>query len=179
MKNDFVMPIVVLTLICLVVAGAIAATNSVTEPIILTAAEARAEAARYDMIPEATGFEEESGVQGLPDSVREIYRAKNNAEEIGFIFMLVVGGYGGDIPVICAIGPDGRLISAATLSHSETRGLGTKIDTDEQFAGQFANVDRGGLEGVSAITGATLSSNAFISAIEDAFAAFETVGGMR
>ena len=56
-KNDFVMPILVLSLICLVITALLALTNSATEPVITQAALERAEAARTEIIPEADGFE--------------------------------------------------------------------------------------------------------------------------
>ena len=173
MKDDFIMPILVLALICLVVSGALAATNVVTEPVITSAAEARAETARYEMLPESTGFERIEA-DGLPDTVREVYRSENG---VGFVLIMVTKGYGGDIRIICGMDNDGRVTKSSTLAHNETKGLGSKI-TELPFESQFAGADSR-LSGVSAITGATISTEAYISAIGDAFAAFEIVRGVR
>ena len=59
------------------------------------------------------------------------------------------------------------------MSHGETPGLGSKT-ADAPFYDQFAGQDES-LSGVSAITGATISSTAYIGAIRDAFTAFQLV----
>jgi electron transport complex protein RnfG len=107
MKKDFVIPIVVLALICLVISAALAFTNSVTAPVIAAAAAARAEAAEKEVIPDATGFEK-LDVDGLPKSVAEVYTTTN---DVGYS-LATAKGYGGDIKIICAIRPDGTVIAA-------------------------------------------------------------------
>ena len=172
MKDDFVKPIVVLTLICLLVAGALAVTNAATEPVIKAAAAERADQARREAIPGASGFTEVS-TEGLPDTVREVYASDNG---VGYVFTVVVKGYGGDITVICSIDNDGKIMSTAVLPpHSETSGIGTRIE-EPQFTDTFIGAGPG-LEGVSAVTGATISTTAYIQAIKDAFAAYELIKG--
>ena len=169
MKKDFVAPILVLTLICLVISGALAFTNSITEPVIVSAAAEREEAARYEMIPEADGFKIiEAG--GLPSTIREVYGSTNG---VGYIFMISTSGYGGDIVIICGMDTDGRLIHSKALELSETKGLGARI-AEAPFADQFDGADSS-LGGIAAITGATISSTAYINAIRDAFTAFEII----
>ena len=171
MKDDFVMPILVLVLICLFVTGALAATNAATAPIITAAAAERAERARNRLISD-TSFVMIDSVE-LPDTVREAYKAENGA---GFIFIVAVRGYGGDIIVICAIDSNGVYINSETLDHSETSGIGTRI-SEPQFLDQFTGADHQ-LSGVSAVTGATVSTEAYIRAISDVFTAFEIVKGV-
>jgi electron transport complex protein RnfG len=55
--------------------------------------------------------------------------------------------------------------------------MGSKI-TEEPFAGQFPGKDAA-LDGVDVISGATISSKAFISAVKDAFTAYEIVRGVQ
>lgn len=173
MKKDFVLPIVVLTLICLFISAALAVTNSFTSPVITQAAAQRAEAARSEVIPAADGFEL-LAIEGLPKTVTEVYSTKNN---VGFVFMITASGYGGDIRLICGIGPDGNIIATKTLAHTETKGMGSKI-TEDGFAGQFPGEDSA-LSGVDIISGATISSKAYINAIKDAFTAFDLVKGVQ
>ena len=167
MKNDFVMPILVLSLICLVISGALAITNSVTEPIIVRDAAAREVAARLEMIPEADDFELIT-VEGLPDSIREVYKATNN---VGYVITLLTSGYGGDMIIICGIDSNGTMIHNRALEQSETKGLGSKI-TETPFNSQFDDIERHQVDDIDAITGATLSSTAYIEAIKDAFTAY-------
>ena len=169
MKKDFVIPIIVLAAICLVISTALAFTNSLTEPVIEAAAAARAEAARKDVMPDASGFELLE-VDGLPKTVKEVYTTTN---DIGYIFMLTTRGYGGEIKLICAIDNDGKIIACKTLEQSETKGLGTRI-TEAPFESQFPGAGAS-LDGVSTITGATISSSAYIGAVKDAFTAYDLV----
>ncbi|NMA24772.1 MAG: FMN-binding protein [Clostridiales bacterium] len=173
MKKEFVTPILVLTLICLFISAALAITNHFTEPVIAKAAACREEAARCEVVPGAGSFELLQA-DGLPATVKEVYKASNGA---GYVFVLTVSGYGGDISIICGIAPDGTLISVKTLAHTETKGMGSKI-TEEPFAGQFPGKDAA-LDGVDVISGATISSKAFISAVKDAFTAYEIVRGVQ
>lgn len=169
MKKDFVMPILVLSLICLVISGAMAFTYGVTEPVIERAAVQREEEIRNSIIPQATGFEMVD-IDGLPATIKEVYRSIN---DVGYIFIIATSGYGGDMKLICGIDPDGKVIHCSTIEQSETKGLGARI-TEERFEYQFDGADNR-LDGVSAITGATISSRAYINAIKDALTAFETV----
>ena len=56
--KDFVMPIAVLTIICLVITAALAFTEQATTPIIAAAEKAAADAARMEVLPTADGFEQ-------------------------------------------------------------------------------------------------------------------------
>ena len=170
-KSDFVMPIVVLGVICLVITALLALTNSATEPVIKKAAQERAEAARAEIIPDADGFELLE-VEGLPENVDEVYGTTN---DVGYIFMLSPMGYGGEMNLILGMNNDGTIIDVNTLKHSETKGMGSKT-AEEPFRSQFRGKDEK-LEGVDAITGATISSKAYLGAVADAFTAFNMITG--
>jgi len=172
------MPLLVLTVICLIVSGALAFMNGVTSPEIASAAAERAQASMIEIIPEATGFElihtvvTPGNFLEIPATVREIYKTPNDA---GYIFIAAVNGFSGDITVICGITPDGRIIASSTLSHTETKGIGTILE-QESFLSPFTGVDNK-LEGIDTVTGATISTRAYIQAINDIFTAFEIVTG--
>ena len=172
MKKDFVMPILILTLICLISAAVLAATNSLTEPVITTAKEERSAAARFEIIPEAVEFISIE-LTGMPKSVTEAYSSSNS---VGYIFMVTALGYGGDIKIMCGISEEGNLIACKTLEHSETKGIGTRIVEEGAFSDNLPGKDSS-LNGVSAVTGATISSNAYITGIKDAFKAYDIVKG--
>jgi len=175
MRKTYVMPLLVLTVICLVVSSALAFMDSITSPVILDAAAERAQVAMAEKIPDATGFEriDLDSVNGsLPSSIREIYRTNNG---IGYIFIAAVNGFSGDITVICGIDPGGRIISCSTLSNTETRGIGTILE-QESFLAPFKGLDNN-LEGIDTVAGATISTRAYIHAIEDIFTAFRLING--
>ena len=169
-KNDFVKPVIILSLICIFVSGALAVGHNFTQPVIAAAAAERAAVAIREIIPEADGFEPVE-TSGLPRSITTVYRTTNN---IGYIFMMTVQGYVGDIRFVCGINPDGRIIRTAVLSHTETVGLGTPV-FEQPHSGQYWGRDKSGIESIAIVSGATVTSEAFKSGLRDAFAAFEIV----
>ena len=169
-KKDFTAPILVLSLLCLFVSGLLAFGNKLTQPVIEGAAAQRAEAARREIIPQAEGFVL-INAEGLPKSVTDVYRTTN---DVGFIFMTTTLGYGGEVKLICGIDGSGKLIKTAVLAQSETKGFGTPV-FEEPHAGQFWGKDKNGIEEIQAISGATISSNAFKKAIRDSFEAYEII----
>lgn len=167
--NEIIKPIAVLTCICLVVTALLAYVNLVTAPIISESEKEAASQARQEVLAEADDFEQLS--VELPDGVTEAYKATNGS---GYVFMLTTKGYGGDMKLICGIKSDGSIEQCKTLSHSETSGLGSKTAEDPyrtQYNGKTADT----YTEVDAITGATISSNAYQSAIKSAFEAYAIV----
>ena len=167
--NEIVKPIVVLTVICLVVTALLAYVNLVTAPIISESEKEAAAQARMEVLSEADSFDVVDAE--LPDGVTEAYKASNGA---GYVFMLTTKGYGGDMKLICGIKSDGAIEQCKTLSHNETSGLGSKTAEDPyrtQYNGKTADT----YTEVDAITGATISSNAYQRAIKSAFEAYEIV----
>ena len=185
--TDFGAPIIVLVLICAIMSGLLAFTNSKTAPIIAAAEAEAARAARMEVMPaETSGFTKvdtqgiptvpatEAG--GIPESVTEIYAADGGA---GYVFSIVAQGYGGKntLKMAVGIGMDGKLTGVKVLDHKETVGLGSKIATDANFYGQFPGLDAAGAAGADTISGATFSSRYYKAAIADAFTAFSAVTG--
>ena len=173
--TDFVLPIVVLVLICAVMSGLLAVTNNITDPIIQEAERAANEAARKEVLESADSFEKVAA-EGLPASVTEVYKAANGA---GYTFSITAQGYGGKNTLKIAVGidMDGRITGTKVLDHKETAGLGSKITTDA-FRGQFPGKDASyvsSIDNLDTISGATRSSNFYRLALADAFAAYELV----
>ena len=174
--KDFIKPIIVLAVICILISGALAIVNNITEPVITAAALERAYSARREILPQADGFEALDYETGMPRSITEIFRSINDT---GYLFMISTMAYGRDpMVIICGIDPEGRIIRASVLSHSETQGLGTPV-FEEAHAGQFWGKNRAGIEDIAAISGATITSNAFKNAMRDALIAFEILRTQR
>lgn len=170
-KKDFIIPILVLTVICLVTSAALAATQQVTAPIIAEAEARAAEAARLEVLPGASGFTRLS-LEGLPEGVQEVYEADGGA---GVVVIATGSGYGGEMKVIVGLDADGNIVKTKTLSHAETAGLGSKT-AEAPFQAQFEGKDAA-LEGVSTIGGSTISSKCFIGIVEKAFSAYTVARG--
>lgn len=173
MKNtfkDIIKPVLVLTSICLVVSVLLAYVNSVTSPIISEAEQKAAQEAMAEVLTEADSFEL-INIDSLPERVDEIYRAENGS---GYVFMLTTKGYGGDMKLICGVKADGTIEACKTLSHSETSGLGSKT-AEDPYRNQYIGKSADTLNEVDAISGATISSTAYMNAVKDALAAFDMV----
>ncbi|MCQ2420150.1 MAG: FMN-binding protein [Clostridia bacterium] len=170
--KEIIKSVVVLVVICLVVSGLLAVVNSFTAPVSAANAEARAIAARQEVVPAASEFE--AIEKELPACITSAYLAKSGSNTLGYIFTVQGQGFGGTIEVMCAIDPDGRILSCKTMDvSSETSTLGGKTanpEYTEQYAGKDAS-----LEGVNAVSHATITSTAYRGCVENAFAAFELV----
>lgn len=170
--KDIIKPIIVLTCICLVVTAMLAYTNLITSPVIKAAEEKAAEEARAEVLSEADSFTQ-MNIKNLPEGVTEVYKADNGS---GFVFMVTTKGYGGDIWLICGIKSDGSIEKTKTLSHLETSGIGSRVvDNDSSYRKQYVGKTADSLDEVDAVSGATISSKAYKSAIENVFKAYDTV----
>ena len=167
-----IQPSAVLAAICLLVTALLAYINSVTAPIIADA-NAKAEAkAQQEVLQEADGFEEITDV-ALPEGVTKAVKATNGT---GYVFSLTAKGYGGDINLICGIKSDGSIESVQTLSHSETSGIGSRVvDNNSGYSKNYEGKTADDVDTVDALTGATISSKAYKSAVKTAFDAYEIV----
>ena len=172
-KADILKSIIVLVVICLVISGALAIVNSFTSPVITAAAAERENQARQSVIPDAADFEQLDA--NFPEGVVSGYRGVDaSGATIGYVFTAEGKGFDGTISVICAIGTDGNIIKCSTLDvSSETKTLGGQTANPEytdQYIGQSSSLD-----GVDAISGATITSTAYKGCVENAFAAYDLV----
>ena len=166
--TEYLKPVVVLMTICIVVSGILAFANGITTPIIEENARLAADAARIELLPEATdGFDKIEDV--TMEGVKEVYKAKNGC---GYTVTAFGKGYGGEVVYMVAFDNDGVIVNAKVLEQSETAGLGAKI-TEPSFYEQFKGKDKELTpDDIDMITGATISSKASLTAINNARKAF-------
>ena len=165
--------IVVLVVICLLTSAALAVVNHFTAPVSAANAAAREQQARLDAVPEAASFEPIE--LALPDGVVGAYTALDaSGTPLSYLFTVEGKGFGGTIQVLCVIGSDGLIRTCRTMDvSSETTTLGGQT-ASESYTGQYAGQDTS-LSGVSAISGATITSTAYRGCVETAFEAFALV----
>ncbi len=170
-KQAIIKAVVVLVVICIVISGALAVVNSFTAPVSAANAAVRETAARQELIPEALSFEE--ATCALPENVVSAYTGKDaDGKAVGYVFTTSGKGFGGAISVMCAISPDGTILRCKTLDVSgETKTLGGQTES-ESYTGQYIGQDAS-LSGVSAISGATITSTAYAGCVKTAFEAFD------
>ncbi len=135
-----------------------------------------------ELIPEANTFEEVYGdeVNEDGDPVVLYYRALDSSGNIiGYAFFKEHAGAQG--PIVVAGGVDSSFSTfygMDVLSHEETPGLGDKI-TKEPFQSQFEGISVSSLSlsssggSIDAITGATISSQAVVDALNTKISSIE------
>lgn len=172
--NKIFKPIVVLVIICIVVTGALAATNSVTDPIIDEATRVAQQKARTELLPEAEDFEPVTGVE--VENVSDIYASTN---DVGVIITSSAKGYGGDVVVMTAFNPDGTIKQIKVTEQAETKGIGSKVVATPSYWENYMGLDASDAlvlnEDVDAVTSATISSTALINAVNSAIEAYNAI----
>lgn len=171
--NKIFKPIVVLCIICIVITGALAATNSVTAPIIEAATLETQRLARIELLPDADDF---TAVEGITvENVSDIYVANNGA---GTIITSTAKGYGGTMTVMVAFTPEGTIKQIKVTEQAETQGIGSKVAGDSSFWTRFEGLEAKHLTldvDVDRLTGATISSTALTNAVNSAIEAYNAI----
>ena len=173
MFKDFVLPPLVLTVIAGVTTAALVLTEGVTTPIIEEQQAAAADAARVAVLPEADSFTQ-CTVEEMPEGGIDAYQADNGA---GYVITAEARGYGGQLRVMVGIGSDGLITGTEVLVNNETQGLGSRV-SEHDFMDQYIGKDST-LEGVQAISGTTISSNAFSNAVKTAYQIYGELAGVE
>ncbi len=173
-KRDMIRSIAMLTLICIVISAALAVVNSFTSPVSQANAAARENEMRRQVIPDAAVFTPVESAQLSPQII-SAYTAQDDAgKAAGCVFTVKGTGFGGPITIMCAIGPDGKILNCRALDISgETKTLGGKV-ADAGYSAQYAGADAE-LAGVDAISGATITSNAYKGCVLAAFEAYAQI----
>lgn len=175
---------VVLTGVAVVMGGILAYVNHLTEgPINEQKTKALADGIKTVMVCEElvvakTDTVKQNDAKGkeLTYIVHQIQDAQNN--DLGAAVESTTGGFGGDLKVLVGFDPEGKILGYALLEHVETPGLGAKADK------WFQKGEKGDIIGkdpkepltvskdggqVDAITASTITSRAFLLAINNAY----------
>jgi len=155
-----VFPVIFITIVVFVSVALLTWTDSVTAAKIEEQKEQEIQNMLQEMFPDMSEYIFEDG----------IYTICADGAEVGYAFMAVGKGYGGDIDVLVGLEDETTVKGITIISQSETPGLGSRI-TGSSFADGFVGLDisdvalkqDGGQ--VDAITGATISSRAVIDVV--------------
>ena len=172
--------LIALTAIALVAAAALAALNGVTKEPIAQAQQAKVENAIGAVLPE---------FDRLADTV-----VGDNVCHMGYKADQFVGaavetgndkGFGGHLQLMVGFGADGNVCGYQILETHETPGLGAKADQWFQKDGKGCVVGRNPAEAaltvkkdggdVDAISGSTITSRAFLLAVNEAADVFAKI----
>lgn len=181
-----------LTIICLVAGAILAGVNMYTTGPIAASKAAALEAAIKAVTPEFDNKPSEDAYMAVTadgDSLK-IYPATKGGEFVGAaVESNTKKGFSGEIKVIVGFDKEGKLLNYSVLQHAETPGLGAKMqewfstDKNKQsvlgrcLAGGTLKVTKDGGD-VDAITAATITSRAFLDAVNRAYSAFAGTDGV-
>ena len=164
--TDFIKPVLVLTLICVVVSAALAFTYNFTAPVIADNQQREAEAARIELLPAAVSFEQ------IPCDIENIESIYKDSGGGGFVITANAKGYGGDVTVRIGLDSEGNIIGINAVGEGETSGIGSNALESEYLDRFVTSADSAGVDEIS---GATYSSRAVKQAVKLALEAFQAV----
>ena len=164
--------ILVLVTICAVVSVLMALTNSITAPIIDKNAQATANAALLEVLPEGGSFETlDTSAYTLPSTVSAVYRASNG----GHVVKLSTAGYSSGMVIMCGISPDGSVAGTKLIASAETPSIGGAAA--EGFAPLLKGKNLSDIDSVDTVGGATKTTAAYRAAVKDALNTVVILGG--
>ena len=166
MKN--IKPTIVLSCICMAVALILSGINMITGPIIEAQRAAAANGALIEVMPEGSGFEEiDISALGLPEAITNAYKETSGK---GYVFRVVSTGYKPGMVVMVGINSEGQITGTKCLETQDTFGKEPQIDNtyNGQSIADFAP---------NMIAGATMTSNGYRDAVNNALQSFVLASG--
>ncbi|MDU5110837.1 MAG: RnfABCDGE type electron transport complex subunit G [Clostridium sp.] len=151
--------------------------NDLTKEAIIENSKISKEDLNYIM-PTAEKIQDMDVELAEEGSIKEIYEAVNGSDVVGYVLKVTSKGFHGPVDFVVAISKDDKVSGVKVLAHSETPGLGAKISEDK-FISRFKDKPATGLLEVvkvtpnkdievEAISGATTSSKASVTAVNEA-----------
>ena len=158
-------PILALTVVVFLSVAVLSGMDSFTRDTIQYQKELKIQRMLNQLFPEMTDY--------AFDESTEIYTISSDDTKIGYAFLGVGVGYGGNIDVVVGMENKTTVKGIAVIAHAETPGLGDKILLPN-FTDKFVGLDTGEINltrdggKVDAITGATISSRAVVDGVRNA-----------
>ena len=166
-ESTFINMLVSLLMVCLISAGLLAGVYELTKADIALAEKNKQENALKGVLPEFDTIKTDN-IEGAP-----VFKAFKEDKYVGVATIASAMGFSDQIIIMVGLDKANNIVNYEVLSQKETPGLGTKcVDWfKNQINGKSINTDfkvkqDGG--DVDAITAATISSRAFLNAVENA-----------
>ncbi len=177
----------VLTLVAVVMGGILAFVNHLTEgPILEQKDKALADGIKAVMVCNDLVVAEPVEVKQTVDGKEHtfiIYNVKDaQGKDLGAAVQSVTMGFGGDLKVLVGFDSEGSILGYTLLEHAETPGLGAKADQWFQRGQKGDIIGKSPAEPltvskdggqVDAITASTITSRAFLKAVNNAYNAYK------
>ena len=189
LKSSFKNMVISLTFISVAVAGLLAFVYVQTKEPIAQAAKQKQEKAIREVTPEFNNnpAEEKFQVKIDDNDALTVFPAKWNGKLVGIaVETSTKKGFSGEIKIMVGFDNDGVIKNYSVLKHAETPGLGAKMQewfSNTERPNQSVinrkwnnniKVKKDGGE-IDAITAATITSRAFIDAVNRAYEAYKKV----
>jgi electron transport complex protein RnfG len=180
--------VLVLTLVAVIMGGILAFVNHLTEgPINLQKEKALADGIKTVMCVDNLQVAKTDEVKQNDAKGKEltytIYQIKDaQGNDLGAAVESTTGGFGGDLKVLVGFDPEGNILGYTLLEHAETPGLGAKADKWFQKGQKGDIIGKNPAEPltvskdggqVDAITASTITSRAFLLAVNNAYKAYK------
>jgi len=182
-------PVIALTLIAAVAGVALSGVYSMTQATIEKQELQKKTAAYKEVCPEASTFETLEAAEKLLAAqdekamprINEFYEGRREDGSVaGYAVSMTSKGFGGDVTMALGLTPEGKIVRIAFTELTETAGLGMRASEDgfrNQFVGKSGQVtlvkgDAGDGE-ISALSGATVTSNAVVNGVNAALDFFQ------
>lgn len=170
--HELIYPTLILIIISTVVVCMMVWVNSFTRPKIEANQQRASMQAIYDLFPDGhefksldKKFEPTKGV-----NIKNIYQS---TDETKTAIVLSTNGYGGEFDILVGINEDGTIYGVRLLDNNETPGFGQKTG-DPEFTDQFKDKAIGEVD-ADIISGATITSKAFINAVNVAMEIYDSL----
>lgn len=179
MKNlkQYLVPTLVLFVICFIAALLLGITNDVTAPVIEANALEAQQQAMKEVLPQANEFAE------MEENEYGSYAAATDegGNLVGYAITAEgKGGYNGSITLMVGVDTEGKVVNLSFLEIDETPSIGGKVPKNESFISQFTGFagsaalkKNGGT--VDAVSGATKTSTAVTDAVNNALLCYGEV----
>ena len=183
-------PVIALTIIAILAGLALSGVFFMTKDTIADQELAKEREAYKAVCPDAASFDDAeeakdaiAAMAGESTRVNEALVAKDEAGNvIGYALNVTGKGFGGDVTMALGLTADGKISGISFTELSETAGLGMRADEPafkDQFTGKggqltLVKCDASGEQEISAITGASVTSGAVISAVNAGLDLYET-----
>ena len=172
LRSSLTNMLVVLTVITIIAAGVLAAVNAVTAPQI-EKINADNLAAGIKAVMCSEDIQVSEPWESAPFTIYDI--SDNSGNKLGKAVVTTENGFGGPLKVLVGFNPEGDILGYTLLEHAETPGLGAKADV--WFQDKIVGVNPGksnftvSKDGgdIDAITASTITSRAFLLAIQKAY----------
>ncbi|WP_027450319.1 RnfABCDGE type electron transport complex subunit G [Xylanibacter brevis] len=184
LESSLINMVLVLTGVAIIMSIVLASVNHITsEPIALQQQKALADGIKAVMQADDICVSRTDTVQQTDDSGKpQLFLVYQN--ELGAAVESTTNGFGGKLRVLVGFNNQGKILGYTILEHAETPGLGAKV-TEWFQSGQKSSIiglspakpltvsKDGGT--IDAITASTITSRAFLLAVNNAYRAYKTM----